>query len=70
MLKAYLYIPETSMPTKITLTGIHTLINFQLNFSTETTPDKSSTATTKQLIKFWNKRTRKSPNYIYFVKSS
>lgn len=46
--------PDTSIPTKMILTGIHTLINFQLNFSTETTPNTPSPATIKEEIKFCN----------------
>lgn len=48
----HLYMPDTSMPTKITLTGIQTLISFQLSFSTETAPDKPRRVTTTVLIKF------------------
>ena len=48
----YLYMPDTSMPTKITLTGIQTLISFELSFSTETDPDKPNRITTRELIRF------------------
>lgn len=48
----YLNIPDTSMPTKITLTGIQMRINFKLSFSTETMPDKPKRITTRELIRF------------------
>lgn len=46
--------PETSIPIKIKLTGIQSLISFQFNFSTETAPKNPNTATTRVLIKFCN----------------
>lgn len=52
LLLTYLYMPETSMPTKIIFTGSQTLMSFQLSFSTETTPHRPRTATITELIKF------------------
>lgn len=54
--KSYLYMPETSIPIKIKLTGIQSLISFQFNFSTETAPKNPNTATTRVLIKFCNEK--------------
>lgn len=48
--------PETSIPIKIKLTGIQSLISFQFNFSTETAPKNPNTATTRVLIKFCNEK--------------
>lgn len=44
--------PDTSMPMKIMLTGIQTLISFQLSLSTETAPQRANRPTTRELIKF------------------
>lgn len=65
----YLYMPDTSMPTKITLTGIQTLINFELSFSIETDPDNPNTITTRELIRFCRNILRNIqylPNYRRF----
>lgn len=54
----YLYMPDTSMPTKIMLTGIQTRMRFQLSFSTEINPHILKATTMIVLIKFCNKKKR------------
>lgn len=49
---AYLYMPDISIPMNIKLTGIQTLISFQLSFSTETARQRPNTTTTRELIRF------------------
>lgn len=66
----YLYMPETSIPTKITLTGNQTRTSFQLNFSTEMIPHILNAATIAELIKFCIKDKIKCFQKLYIYTST
>lgn len=54
-IQTYLYMPDTSMPTKITFTGIQTLTSFQFSLSSDTNPKKCRSTTKTVLSKFCKK---------------
>lgn len=60
--------PDTSMPMKIMLTGIQTLTNFQLSFSTVTTPEKPKRTTITELIKFCKEAYETNEDFIWMAK--
>lgn len=61
---AYLYIPDRSIPMNIKLTGIQTLISFQLSFSRETARQRPSITTTRELIRFCLKLHEEKKNQV------
>jgi hypothetical protein len=67
---AYLYMPDRSIPMNIKLTGIQTLISFQLSFSTETTRQRPNATTTRELMRFClklNEKKKKKKELVFII---
>ena len=64
---AYLYMPDRSIPMNIKLTGIQTLISFQLSFSTETARQRPNATTTRELMRFCLKLNEKKKKELVFI---